>query len=164
MSISEEKSEENNISNSNINNSEEPKFTQEQRSGIEQSTEIGSNSKIFLIFFLKFLAGTNEYTRNETFINTNNNNSINNSIYPMNQNFNHYLSYLEIPQNNFLEDDNESAQSAPVQMNQESALFDADDYYNYNELLNSYFNRQFGRPLTYDNLKEKINTFLTNEK
>lgn len=43
MSISNEKSEENNISNSNINNSEEPKMNQEQRSGIDPSTEIGSN-------------------------------------------------------------------------------------------------------------------------
>ena len=43
MSISDEKSEENNISNSNINNSEEPKMKQEQRSGIDPSTEIGSN-------------------------------------------------------------------------------------------------------------------------
>jgi hypothetical protein len=42
MSISEEKSEENNISNSNINNIEEPKNPPEQISSIvEPSTEIG---------------------------------------------------------------------------------------------------------------------------
>jgi hypothetical protein len=45
MSISEEKSEDNNNSNSNMNHSEEPKITQEQRSGIDPSTEFGS--KIF---------------------------------------------------------------------------------------------------------------------
>ena len=42
MSISDDKSEENNISNSNINNIEEPKNPQEQISSIvEPSTEIG---------------------------------------------------------------------------------------------------------------------------
>ena len=42
MSVSEEKSEENNISNSNINNIEEPKNPPEQISSIvEPSTEIG---------------------------------------------------------------------------------------------------------------------------
>ena len=42
MSVSDEKSEENNINNSNISNSEEPKVIQEQRSGIDHSTELGS--------------------------------------------------------------------------------------------------------------------------
>ena len=42
MSISDEKSEENNISNSNISNSDEPKIIEDQRSGIDPSTEIGS--------------------------------------------------------------------------------------------------------------------------
>ena len=42
MSVSDDKSEENNISNSNINNIEEPKNPQEQISSIvEPSTEIG---------------------------------------------------------------------------------------------------------------------------
>ena len=42
MSISDDKSEENNISNSNINNLEEPKNPHEQISSIvEPSTEIG---------------------------------------------------------------------------------------------------------------------------
>ena len=49
-------------------------------------------------------------------------------------------------------------------MNQDSAIFDVDEYYNYNEILNSYFNRQIGRHLTFDNLKDKINSILTNEK
>ena len=52
MSISDEKSEENNISNSNISNSDEPKITHEQRSGVDPSTEIGS--KIFFNYFLKY--------------------------------------------------------------------------------------------------------------
>ena len=33
-----------------------------------------------------------------------------------------------------------------------------------NKRLNSYFNRQFGRPLTFDDLKDKINSLITNEK
>ena len=81
-------------------------------------------------------------------------------MYRMNPTFNHYLSYLEIPQNNFFVDEDESA---PVDINQES-LFDADEYYNYNEILNSYFNRQFGMPLTFDSLKDKINSLISNEK
>ncbi len=68
---------------------------------------------------------------------------------------------MEIPQNNFFLDEDESA---PVDINHDSALFDADEYYNYNEILNSYFNRQFGRPLTYDDLKNKINSLISNEK
>ena len=51
MSISDEKSEENNISNSNISNSDEPKITHEQRSGVDPSTEIGS--KIFFNLFFE---------------------------------------------------------------------------------------------------------------
>ena len=51
-----------------------------------------------------------------------------------------------------------------MDINHDSALFDADEYYNYNEILNSYFNRQFGRPLTYDDLKNKINSLISNEK
>lgn len=44
MSISDDKSEENNISDSNANNIEEPKNPQEQISSIvEPSTELGSN-------------------------------------------------------------------------------------------------------------------------
>ena len=49
MSISEEKSEENNISNSNINNIEEPKNPPEQISStVEPSTEIG-RKKYYII-------------------------------------------------------------------------------------------------------------------
>jgi len=69
------------------------------------------------------------------------------------------MSYFEIlPQNLFVEDE------PPVEGNQESAIFDADEYYNYNEIFNSYFSRQFGRQLTFDSLNEKINLLLTNEK
>ena len=43
-------------------------------------------------------------------------------------------------------------------------IFDAEEYYNYNLILNAYFNRQLGRALTYDNIKDKINSVIENEK
>ena len=49
-------------------------------------------------------------------------------------------------------------------MNQDSALFDPDEYYNYNEILNSYFNRQIGRQASFDAIKEKLNGLITSEK
>ena len=50
MSISDDKSEENNIPSSNINNIEEPKNPQEQISSIvEPSTEIGRNIYNYII-------------------------------------------------------------------------------------------------------------------
>ena len=49
-------------------------------------------------------------------------------------------------------------------MNQDSALFGPDEYYNYNEILNSYFNRQFGRPTSYESIKEKLSSLITSEK
>ena len=72
MSISEHNSEENNISNSNVNNIEEPKNPQEQLSGIvEPSTEIPSKYILF-----KDLAAINELNRTETFINNNSHSDI----------------------------------------------------------------------------------------
>ncbi len=45
----------------------------------------------------------------------------------------------------------------------EENIFEADEYYNYNELLSPYFNRQFA-PLTYEGVKDNINSILTSEK
>ncbi len=67
---------------------------------------------------------------------------------------------MEIPQNNFFLDEDESA---PVDINHDSALFDADEYYNYNEILNPYFNRQFIQ-LTYEGITDSINSILSDEK
>lgn len=44
MSISEKSDEEDNRNSNPKNNSEEPKQIKDQRSGVEHSTEIGSNS------------------------------------------------------------------------------------------------------------------------
>ena len=76
-------------------------------------------------------------------------------------NINHHLSFSNIQQNIFLEDEEEDV---PQEINHESTIFDAEEYYNYNLILNAYFNRQLRRNLTYDILKEKIDTLFENEK
>ena len=76
-------------------------------------------------------------------------------------NINHHLSFSNIQQNIFLEDEEEDV---PQEINHESTIFDAEEYYNYNLILNAYFNRQLGRNLTYDILKDKIDTLFENEK
>ena len=48
-------------------------------------------------------------------------------------------------------------------MNPEDNIFEADEYYNYNEILSSYFNRQFTQ-LTYEGIEESINSILSGEK
>ena len=76
-------------------------------------------------------------------------------------NINHHLSFSNIQQNNFFEDEEEDV---PQDINHESTIFDAEEYYNYNLILNAYFNRQLGRNLTYDILKDKIDSLFENEK
>ena len=153
MSISEHNSEENNISNSNVNNIEEPKNLQEQISGIvEPSTEIPSKYILF-----KDLAAINELNRTETFINNNSHSD----IYRLNSTINHFLSYFENNQNQFLVDDGESPQA---ENEQESGLFDIDDYYNYNDILSSYLSQRFGRYLSPEEATEKMKNLLAGEK
>jgi hypothetical protein len=48
-------------------------------------------------------------------------------------------------------------------MNPEDNIFEADDYYNYNEILSPYFNRQFTQ-LTYDGIIDSINSIVSSEK
>ena len=45
----------------------------------------------------------------------------------------------------------------------EENIFEEDEYYNYNDILSSYFNRQT-TPLTYEGVKDSINSILTSEK
>ena len=71
------------------------------------------------------------------------------------------MSYFENPQNHLFIDEDESS---PVDMNQESALFDLEEYYNYNDILSSYISRRLGRELTYEEINDKINDLLTGEK
>ena len=77
-------------------------------------------------------------------------------------NLNHHLSYSNIQQNILLPDEEE--EDYPQEINYESTIFDAEDYYNYNLILNAYFNRQLGRNLTYENITEKINNLFEREK
>ena len=77
-------------------------------------------------------------------------------------NLNHHLSYSNIQQNILLPDEEE--EDYPQEINHESTIFDAEDYYNYNLILNAYFNRQLGRNLTYENITEKINNLFEREK
>ena len=72
------------------------------------------------------------------------------------------MSYSNIQPNILLPDEEED--DYPQEINQENTIFDAEDYYNYNLILNAYFNRQLGRTLTYENIKEKIDTLLDSEK
>ena len=48
-------------------------------------------------------------------------------------------------------------------MNPEDNIFEADDYYNYNEILSPYFNRQITQ-LTYDGIIDSINSIVSSEK
>ena len=45
----------------------------------------------------------------------------------------------------------------------EENIFEADEYYNYNDILNQNFNRQ-SIPLTIETVKDTVNSILTSEK
>ena len=45
----------------------------------------------------------------------------------------------------------------------EDYIFESDEYYNNNYILNPYFNRQFV-PLTYEGITDTVNSILTSEK
>ena len=62
------------------------------------------------------------------------------------------------PQSRLSIDEEESADMYP-----EENIFEEDEYYNYNDILSSYFNRQT-TPLTYEGVKDSINSILTSEK
>ena len=62
------------------------------------------------------------------------------------------------PQSRLSIDEEESADMYP-----EENIFEEDEYYNYNDILSSYFNRQTS-PLTYEGVKDRINSILTSEK
>ena len=62
------------------------------------------------------------------------------------------------PQSRLSIDEEESADMYP-----EDDIFEADEYYNYNDLLSPYFNRQI-TPLTYESVKDIVNSILTSEK
>ena len=146
MSLSSKKESESNEENSNICNSDEQKISLEQRSLVDPSTELGSK-KLYIIF----LAGLNELTRTDIFHNSE-------SAFRLNSSYNNILPNSFFPQRRFSIDEEDSAD-----MNPEDNIFEADEYYNYNEILSPYFNRQFTQ-LTYEGIEESINSILSGEK
>ena len=146
MSLSPKKESESNDDNSNICNSDEPKVSQEQRSLVDPSTEIGSKSYLYNI-----IAGINELTRTEIFHNSG-------SAFRLNSSYNNILPNSFFPQSRFSIDEEESAD-----MNPEDNIFEADEYYNYNEILSPYFNRQIIQ-LSYEGITDSINSIISNEK
>ncbi len=146
MSLSPKKESESNDENSNICNSEEPKISQEQRSLVDPSTELGSKN-----YFIILLAGINELTRTEIFHNSG-------SAFRLNSSYNNILPNSFFPQSRFSIDEEDSAD-----MNPDDNIFEADEYYNYNEILSPYFNRQI-TPLTYEGMEETINSIISGEK
>ena len=146
MSLSPKKESESNDDNSNICNSDEPKVSQEQRSLVDPSTEIGSKSYSYNI-----IAGINELTRTEIFHNSG-------SAFRLNSSYNNILPNSFFPQSRFSIDEEESAD-----MNPEDNIFEADEYYNYNEILSPYFNRQIIQ-LSYEGITDSINSIISNEK
>ena len=146
MSITPKKESDSNNNNSNVCTSEEPKLFQEQRSLLEPSTELGSKSYLYNIF----IAGINEITRTEM------HNS--GSAFRLNSSYNNILPSSFFPQCRLSIDEEESADMIP-----EDYIFESDEYYNNNYILNPYFNRQFV-PLTYEGITDTVNSILTSEK
>ena len=101
--------------------------------------------------FYNFLAGVNELTRTEIFHNSG-------SAFRLNLSYNNILPNSFFPQSRLSIDEEDSAD-----MNPEDNIFEADEYYNYNEILSPYFNRQFIQ-LTYEGITDSINSTLTGEK
>ena len=98
-----------------------------------------------------FLAGINELTRTDIFHNSG-------SAFRLNSSYNNILPNSFFPQSRFSIDEEDSAD-----MNPEDNIFEADEYYNYNEILSPYFNRQFTQ-LTYEGVIDSINSVLSGEK
>ena len=103
------------------------------------------------IIFIIFIAGINELTRTDIFHNSG-------SAFRLNSSYNNILPNSFFPQSRFSIDEEDSAD-----MNPEDNIFEADEYYNYNEILSPYFNRQFTQ-LTYEGIIDSINSVLSGEK
>ncbi len=75
-----------------------------------------------------------------------------------------HFSYSEVHQNNFFDGEEDESEHGDDNNNPDSEIFGEDEYYDYNEIFNSYFSRQLGRQLTLDDIKEKINSIFSAEK
>ena len=98
-----------------------------------------------------YIAGVNELTRTEIFHNSG-------SAFRLNSSYNNILPNSFFPQSRFSIDEEDSGD-----MNPEDNIFEADEYYNYNEILSPYFNRQLNQ-LTYDGVIDSVNSVLSGEK
>ena len=146
MSLSPKKESYSNEITSNLANSEEPKFSQDQRSFMDPSTERGSK-----IFLNNYIAGLNELTRTDIF-------HTSGSAFRLNSSYNNILPNSFFPQSRLSDEEEDSDD-----INGEDNIFVADDYYNYNEFLSPYFNRQFAQ-LSYEGISEGINSIVNYEK
>ena len=81
-----------------------------------------------------------------------------NLSFELNSSYNNILPSTFFPQSRFSIDEEESADMYP-----EENIFEADEYYNYNDILNQNFNRQ-SIPLTIETVKDTVNSILTSEK
>ena len=80
------------------------------------------------------------------------------SAFRLNSSYNNILPSSFFPQSRLSIDEEESADMIP-----EDYIFESDEYYNHNYMLNPYFNRQFV-PLTYEGITDTLNLILANEK
>ena len=148
MSLSPEKESELKEGNSNLVNSDEPKISQDQRSLVDPSTERASKKLLY-----NHIAGLNELTRTEIFHNSG-------SAFRLNSSYNNILPNSFFPQSQFSADEEDSGD-----INPEDNIFEGDDYdiYNYNELLNSNYERQIPQ-LSYENVTNMVNSIINFEK
>ena len=146
MSLSPKNETESNEITSNLANSEEPKIFQEQRSLLDPSTERGSKK-----FLNNYIAGLNELTRTDIF-------HTSGSAFRLNSSYNNILPNSFFPQSRLSDEEEDSAD-----INGDDNIFEVDDYYNYNELLSPYFNRQFAQ-LSYESITDGINSVVNYEK
>ena len=102
-------------------------------------------------YLYNIIAGINELTRTEIFHNSG-------SAFRLNSSYNNILPNTFFPQSRFSIDEEDSAD-----MNPEDNIFEADEYYNYNEILSPYFNRQIIQ-LSYEGITDSINSIISNEK
>jgi hypothetical protein len=93
----------------------------------------------------------NELTRTEIFHNSG-------SAFRLNSSYNNILPNSFFPQSQFSADEEDSGD-----INPEDNIFEGEDYYNYNELLGPYFNRQIAQ-LSYEGITESINSVINYEK
>ena len=93
----------------------------------------------------------NELTRTDIF-------HTSGSVFRLNSSYNNILPNSFFPPSRLSADEEDSGD-----INGDDNIFEADDYYNYNEFLSPYFNRQFAQ-LSYEGITDGINSVVNYEK